>query len=74
MPPCPYPIYNWNRSNNIVPEGRILGPKPQATLNVNAPSPTDIENAIHTLNLAQPNQSWYMGTGATSLSHDILAR
>ncbi|MCI34087.1 hypothetical protein A2U01_0055305, partial [Trifolium medium] len=33
---------------------------------MNAPSPTDIENAIHTLSLAQPDQSWYMDTGATS--------
>ncbi|PNX57274.1 hypothetical protein L195_g058610, partial [Trifolium pratense] len=31
----------------------VLGPGPQLTaFNVNTPSPTDIENAIHTLNLA----------------------
>lgn len=66
MPPCPYPNYNWNRSNNIVSQGGILGPKPKDALNVNTPTPTDIENAIHTLNLAQPDHSWYMDTGATS--------
>jgi hypothetical protein len=67
IPPCPYPSSNWNnRSNNAVQQSGILGPKLQAALNVNAPSPTDIENAIHTLSLAQPDQSWYMDTGATS--------
>ncbi|KAK2395864.1 hypothetical protein QL285_057557 [Trifolium repens] len=66
IPPCPYPSYNWIRPNNNVPQGGILGPRPQAALNVNAPSPTDIENAIHTLSLAQPDPSWYMDTGATS--------
>ncbi|GAU13780.1 hypothetical protein TSUD_82890 [Trifolium subterraneum] len=66
IPPCPYPAYNWSRPNNGVPQGGILGPRPQAALNVNAPSPTDIENAIHTLSLAQPDPSWYMDTGATS--------
>ncbi|GAU30137.1 hypothetical protein TSUD_360300 [Trifolium subterraneum] len=66
IPPCPYQAYNWSRPNNGVPQGGILGPRPQAALNVNAPSPTDIENAIHTLSLAQPDPSWYMDTGATS--------
>jgi len=48
-------------------QGRVLGPRPQqATFNVNTPSPTDIENVLRTLNLAQSDPSWYMDTGATS--------
>jgi hypothetical protein len=65
-PPCPYPSI---RPNNPTPaqQNGILGKGPQqAAFNVNTPSPTDIENAIHTLSLAQPDPSWYMDTGATS--------
>ncbi|XP_058726360.1 uncharacterized protein LOC131597699 [Vicia villosa] len=55
-----------NNRNNTK-QGGVLGPRPQqAAYNVNAPSPTDIETALHTLNLAQPDQYWYMDTGATS--------
>ncbi|GAU24529.1 hypothetical protein TSUD_156410 [Trifolium subterraneum] len=69
IPPCPYPSYNWGRPNNAsqTQQSGILGPKPQqAAFNVNTPSPTDIENALHTLNLAQTDPTWYMDTGATS--------
>ncbi|MCI87945.1 hypothetical protein A2U01_0109230, partial [Trifolium medium] len=50
-------------------QGGILGPRPQAALNVNAPRgprPTNIDNALHTLSPAQPDQSWYIDTSATS--------
>ncbi|PNY02736.1 hypothetical protein L195_g026055, partial [Trifolium pratense] len=74
LPPSSYPANNQqnnttaplSRPNNGVPQGGILGTRPQAAFHVNAPSPTDIENAIHTLSLAQPDPSWYMDTGATS--------
>ncbi|MCI32860.1 hypothetical protein A2U01_0054074, partial [Trifolium medium] len=69
VPPCPYPTSQWNGPNNSTKaqQNGVLGPGPQqAVFNVNTPSPTDIENAIHTLNLAQPDPSWYMDTGATS--------
>ncbi|PNX86645.1 hypothetical protein L195_g042726 [Trifolium pratense] len=69
FPPCPYPTSNGYRPTNATKaqQNGVLGPGPQqAAFNVNTPSPTDIENAIHTLNLAQPDPSWYMDTGATS--------
>ncbi|XP_050909863.1 uncharacterized protein LOC127123705 [Lathyrus oleraceus] len=68
-PHCPYPTSYLNRPNNgpKPQQNGILGPKPQpAAFNVNTTSPTDIESAFSTLNLAQPDPSWYMDTGATS--------
>jgi uncharacterized membrane protein YgcG len=68
-PPCPYPTSHWNRPNNTpkAQQNGVLGPGPQqAAFSVNTPSPTDIENAIHTLSFAQQDPSWYMDTGATS--------
>lgn len=68
-PPRPYPTSNWNIPNNgpKPQQSGILGPKPQqVAFNVNTTSPTDIESAFSTLNLAQPDPSWYMDTGATS--------
>jgi len=68
-PLWPYPTSNWNKPNNgpETQQGGILGPKPQqAAFNVNTPSPTDIGNAFSTLNLTQPDPSWYMDIGATS--------
>lgn len=69
IPQCPYPSYNWRRPTNAAQtqQGGVLGPRPQqVAYNVNSPSPTDIETALHTLNLAQLDQSWYMDTEATS--------
>jgi hypothetical protein len=68
-PPCPYPTSHWNKPNNTpkAQQNGVLGPGPQqAAFSVNTPSPTDIENAIHTLSFAQQDPSWYMDTGATS--------
>uniref|UniRef100_A0A803P4X6 Reverse transcriptase Ty1/copia-type domain-containing protein n=1 Tax=Cannabis sativa TaxID=3483 RepID=A0A803P4X6_CANSA len=68
-PPSPYPSYNnWARPTfTPPPQHGLLGPKPQQpAYNANAPSPTDIEAALHTLSLTPPDLSWYMDTGATS--------
>lgn len=65
VPLCPYPTANWNRPNNVIKAQHngvlILGPQ-QAAFNVNTPNPGDIENVIHTLNLAQQDPLWYMDT------------
>jgi hypothetical protein len=69
VPPCPYPSFNWNRpnNNNKPQQNGVLGPGPQqAAFHATTPSPTNIEHALNTLNLAQPDPSWYMDTGATS--------
>ncbi|XP_060968747.1 uncharacterized protein LOC133036244 [Cannabis sativa] len=69
-PPSLYPSYNnWARPTFTPPPPQhgLLGPKPQQpAYNANAPSPTDIEAALHTLSLTPPDLSWYMDTGATS--------
>jgi hypothetical protein len=66
IPPCPYPTARPNHTQKPQQNG-ILGPGPQqAAFNVNNPSPTDIESAFNTLQLSQPDPSWYMDTGATS--------
>jgi len=67
--PCPYPIYSWAKPNATQrpQQPSLLGSRPQQeTFNATTPNPTNIEVACHTLNLAQPNLSWYMDTGATS--------
>ncbi|KAL6521633.1 hypothetical protein OROGR_018202 [Orobanche gracilis] len=76
LPPCPYPTSAWvqraprpSRPNN--PSG-LLGPHPRLhqAYAMQAPSsgyaPTDIEAAMHTLSLHEPDENWYMDTGATS--------
>ncbi|XP_021741308.1 uncharacterized protein LOC110707588 [Chenopodium quinoa] len=80
VPPCPYPTQNWARPNySPRQQPGILGPRPQQGQQAYtasshgqpgsyAPSyaPTDIESAMHTMTLTQPNPAWYMDTGATS--------
>ncbi|KAJ0537260.1 hypothetical protein HanIR_Chr09g0450651 [Helianthus annuus] len=68
MPPCPYP--STNRSNNNSAQGSgILGPRPSQAHT--AYSPTDIEQAMYTMSLQQPDPTQYMDTGATSnASHE----
>ncbi|PNY09700.1 hypothetical protein L195_g006256 [Trifolium pratense] len=66
VPPCPYPTARPNNATKPKQNG-VLGPGPQqAAFNVQNTSPTDIESAFNTLNLNQPDPSWYMDTGATS--------
>ncbi|CAL0312426.1 unnamed protein product [Lupinus luteus] len=79
IPPCPFPTQGWARPNT--PPHRqagILGPRPPPQAYVhhavspasleqsNLYAPTDIETAMHTMSLQQPDPSWYMDTGATS--------
>ncbi|XP_071712847.1 uncharacterized protein [Rutidosis leptorrhynchoides] len=72
-PPCPYPTTNWNRPNSSNgPTAGLLGPRPQQAYAASvAPSqvshtPTDIEQALHTMTLNPPEDTWYMDTGASS--------
>ncbi|XP_056685660.1 uncharacterized protein [Spinacia oleracea] len=65
------------RSNN---QARVLGARPPQAYNMQASNfgyatapvsnfgymPTDVEAAMHTLSLHQPDDNWYMDTGATS--------
>jgi len=69
VPPCPYPTYSWTKPNATQrpQQPGLLGSRPlQAAFNAITSSLIDIEAALHTLSLAQPNPSWYMDTGATS--------
>ncbi|XP_021760551.1 uncharacterized protein LOC110725371 [Chenopodium quinoa] len=76
VPPCPYPTNSWARppTGQRANQNGILGPRPQHTqhaFTANAPpsvgyAPTDVESALHTLSLHQPDDNWYMDTGATS--------
>ncbi|WOG94987.1 hypothetical protein DCAR_0314288 [Daucus carota subsp. sativus] len=74
-PPCPFPTQGWTqpRSTGVQqPQPGVLGPRPQqaftgTTVGQSASFvPTDIESAMHTMTLNQPDPSWYMDTGATS--------
>ncbi|XP_015162132.1 putative uncharacterized protein DDB_G0284695 [Solanum tuberosum] len=68
IPPCPYPSNSWTRPNygqQLKQQPGLLGPRPQQAYTA-APSPTDIEAAMHTLGITPPNANWYMNTGATS--------
>ncbi|KAL2936002.1 Retrovirus-related Pol polyprotein from transposon RE1 [Bienertia sinuspersici] len=73
-PPCPYPTQPWAARpgpQQHASSSGILGPRPQAYY-VAPPSsasssgyvPTNIEQAMYTMSLADPN--YYMDTGATS--------
>ncbi|XP_021995678.1 uncharacterized protein LOC110892844 [Helianthus annuus] len=67
-PPCPYP--STNRTNTNTQGSGLLGPRPtQAHI---AYSPTDIEQAMYTMSLQQPDPIQYMDTEATSnASHEL---
>ncbi|KAK4731141.1 hypothetical protein R3W88_024129 [Solanum pinnatisectum] len=68
VPPCPYPSTAWSRPNygqQQPPRAGVLGPRPQQAYTA-APTPTDIEAAMHTLGITPPDANWYMDTGATS--------
>ncbi|XP_021727408.1 keratin, type I cytoskeletal 9-like [Chenopodium quinoa] len=79
IPPCPYPTQGWARPQSTpnIRQPGVLGPRPQQAYvqqSANPSSfgqsgsfaPTDIEAAMHTMSLQQPDPSWYMDTGATS--------
>ncbi|XP_022041523.1 uncharacterized protein LOC110944116 [Helianthus annuus] len=63
-PPCPYPTAPRPNSANTHGGNRILGPRP--TQAHNAYAPTDIEQALYTMSLNQPDPNLYMDTGATA--------
>ncbi|WVZ15786.1 hypothetical protein V8G54_013352 [Vigna mungo] len=71
QPPCPYPAASWQPRPQC--KAGILGSRPpQQAYNASvAPSnvgytPTDINVAMHSLSLSQPDENWYMDTSATS--------
>ena len=69
VPPCPYSAAQWARPNYQKPSCQqpgILGSRPQQAYAATAPTPTDIEAAMHTLGITSPDPNWYMDTGATS--------
>ncbi|KAM0019308.1 putative RNA-directed DNA polymerase [Helianthus debilis subsp. tardiflorus] len=69
-PPCPYPTANRNPPNNSAQQPGLLGPHPQQSKYA-AYSPTDIEQAMYTMSLTQPDPTQYMDTRATStMSHE----
>ncbi|XP_071689110.1 uncharacterized protein [Rutidosis leptorrhynchoides] len=77
QPPCPYPSINqtsspanWTWPNTSSSNAGILGPRPQANIvNPSASpgySPTELDNALHTMTLNPSKDTWYMDMGATS--------
>ncbi|KAL7586844.1 hypothetical protein Lser_V15G40190 [Lactuca serriola] len=64
-PPCPYPT---NQPRSTAPG--LLGPRPSTqqayATSEKSYTPTDLEQAFHTMSLHPPYQNWYMDTGATS--------
>lgn len=75
----PFPTQGWARPNAPQQrQGGLLGPRPSQHAYVQQTTvpnplgqsgsyaPTDIEAAMHTMSLHQPDPSWYMDTGATS--------
>ncbi|KAL2902682.1 Retrovirus-related Pol polyprotein from transposon RE2 [Bienertia sinuspersici] len=77
-PPCPYPTSGYFKPPVVRPPSPssapgVLGPQPSQSFYTPAPSPshashvpTNIDQAMHTLSLQQPDDHWYMDTGATS--------
>ncbi|XP_074314501.1 uncharacterized protein LOC141649717 [Silene latifolia] len=73
-PPCPYPTASWTPPGNSRSPG-ILGPRPGQAF-VAQPSPigasqgafvpTDLAAVMQSLNLQQPDDNYYMDTGASS--------
>ncbi|XP_075492450.1 uncharacterized protein LOC142530500 [Primulina tabacum] len=75
IPPCPFSSSPWQqqpRKNYPNRASGVLGPRPQQAYTASyAPSnaeyiPTDVETAMHTMSLSQPDGNYYMDTGATS--------
>ncbi|XP_074293032.1 uncharacterized protein LOC141619924 [Silene latifolia] len=73
-PPCPYPTSGWTPSAANIAPG-ILGPRPQQAflaqpgvfgMPPGALVPTDLAAVMQSLNLQQPDDNYYMDTGASS--------
>ncbi|KAJ0954910.1 putative RNA-directed DNA polymerase [Helianthus annuus] len=69
-PPCPYPSTNRpNSTTSPQSQAGLLGPRPHQAHT--AYSPTDIEQALYTMSLQQPDPTQYMDTGTTgNMSHE----
>ncbi|XP_056690851.1 uncharacterized protein [Spinacia oleracea] len=81
-PACPHPTTGWqprSATSSQQQQPGILGARPQqqsyfmatpspyyVATSSNAHVPTDIEQAMHTMTIQQPDDQWYMDTGATS--------
>ncbi|XP_022004612.1 uncharacterized protein LOC110902207 [Helianthus annuus] len=63
-PPCPYPTTPSRPNNNHNGNG-LLGPRPDQTYHA-AYAPTNIEQALYTMSLNQPDVMGIMDTGATT--------
>ncbi|XP_074301081.1 uncharacterized protein LOC141632434 [Silene latifolia] len=73
-PPCPYPNAGWAPPTNSRGAG-ILGPRPQHAFLAQPPTvgpsqgvlvPTDLAAVMQSLNIQQPDDNYYMDTGASS--------
>ncbi|XP_074270687.1 uncharacterized protein LOC141594577 [Silene latifolia] len=74
-PPCPYPTSGWTTPTTNRGGPSILGPRPQQAFIAQPNSfgsppgmliPTDIAAAMQTMTLQQPDENYYMDTGASS--------
>ncbi|KAD2394048.1 hypothetical protein E3N88_41025 [Mikania micrantha] len=67
-PPCPYPTAPPKPPSVPHAAPGILGPRPPQAYSAseNSFTPTDLEQAFHTMTLTPPDQNWYMDSGATS--------
>ncbi|KAI3700665.1 hypothetical protein L2E82_45302 [Cichorium intybus] len=67
-PPCPYPTQQPGSSRPPSPGPGILGNVPQQAYVASDASytPTDLEQAFHTMTMHPPDQNWYADTVATS--------
>ncbi|KAJ9561300.1 hypothetical protein OSB04_006460 [Centaurea solstitialis] len=67
-PPCPHPTQQSNFRPPPSPSAGILGNRPQQAYAASEVSytPTDLEQAFHTMAIHPPDQTWYTDTGATS--------
>ncbi|KAJ9535464.1 hypothetical protein OSB04_un001410 [Centaurea solstitialis] len=67
-PPCPHPTQQSNFRSPPSPSAGILGNRPQQAYAVSEASytPTDLEQAFHTMAIHPSDQTWYADTGATS--------
>ncbi|KAJ9555239.1 hypothetical protein OSB04_009853 [Centaurea solstitialis] len=69
VPPCPYPSTSRPNNNHQAQSAGILGSRPHQAHT--AYSPTDIEHALYTMSLQQPDPTLYMDMGTSStMSHD----
>lgn len=64
-PPCPYPTTSARSNQAQQSTQGLLGSRPNQAYQA-AYTPTDIEQALYTMSLQQPDPTLYMDTGATT--------